>query len=224
MTNVLILKAGETSGPLKAQHGDYDAWFMRALSRPDRRFEVVAAYQGEQLPRARDYDAIIMTGSPKSVTRLEPWMEPAGAYLIEAAEDGVPVLGVCFGHQLVAHLLGARVEQSPAGRELGTITCTLTPEGRADPLFADVEDTFEVQATHEDAVVGDSERLVVLASNAHTRNQAFRAGTRLWCVQFHPEADDATMRTLVECRGGQAEVRATPAGPRILSNFLDHVG
>jgi GMP synthase (glutamine-hydrolysing) len=241
--NVLILKAGTAAHPVRLAAGDYDRWFMRALGMAGHRFHVVQADQGERLPtRVRDHDAIAVTGSPSSMIEPEAWMLRMGEYLRDAADRRVPVLGVCFGHQVLGHVYGASVRRSPRGREIGTVTCELTPEGREDPLFDGVPVRFDVQATHEDAVEGAPGGMEILATNAHTTNQAFRVGRYVRAVQFHPEVDAPTMQALIEARTQKLEaeaaargeeptariralhagIRPTPFGTKILENFLRH--
>lgn len=223
--------------------GDYDRWFVQVLGRDRFDFHIVHAHLGEPLPRkVRDFDAIIATGSPSSVTEEAPWMRAAGEFLVDAADQRVPVLGVCFGHQLLAWMHGAQVVQNPSGREIGTVTCELSDAGIEDPLFDKVPQRFEVQATHGDDVVRPPPALEPLASNAHTALQAFRVGRFIRGVQFHPEIDPATMKAMVDARADRlreeaadrredpevrmralyAGVRPSPAGRQILENFLHH--
>jgi GMP synthase (glutamine-hydrolysing) len=241
--NVLILKAGTVAHAVRLGAGDYDRWFLRALGSGGRRFQVVQADQRERLPpRVRDYQAMIVTGSPSSMAEPEDWMLRLGEYLREAAEQRVAVLGVCFGHQVLGHVFGAKVRRSPRGREIGTVTCELTAAGRGDPLFDGIPARFDVQATHEDAVEESPREMEILATNAHSGNQAFRVGEYVRAVQFHPEVDAATMRALIESRVAKLEaeaaargeeptarvrallagIRPTPFGTKILENFLSH--
>jgi GMP synthase (glutamine-hydrolysing) len=241
MKNILVLKAGQTSSPeVRASYGDYDAWFARVLAPLGHRLTVVPTWLGAPLPDPASFDALVMTGSPASVTQPAPWMDAAGRYLLEAAKRRIQVLGVCFGHQLLARACGGAVVRSPRGREMGTVRCTLTPEGRQDPLFEGVEAQFEVQTTHADEVDALPEGFELLATNAHSPVQAFRSGQFLRGVQFHPETDDATMAALVDSRAEElrqdaqsrgvdpeaylerirAAVRPTPTGARILENFV----
>jgi GMP synthase (glutamine-hydrolysing) len=240
---VLILKAGTAAPSVRLVAGDYDRWFPRTLGLAGQRFRVVNVDQAERLPsHAGDFDAILVTGSPRSVTELAPWMLRTCEFLRNAADRQVPILGVCFGHQLLGHAYGARVRRSPLGREIGTVTCELTSEGREDPLFEGVPGRFQVQATHEDVVEEAPPAMELLASNAHTRNQAFRVGRNVRAVQFHPEVDPPTMKALIDARLEKLEaeavargedpsmrmralyagIRPTPFGRRILENFLRH--
>jgi GMP synthase (glutamine-hydrolysing) len=106
--------------------------------------------------------------------------------LAHAAEDGVPVLGVCLGAQLLAHALGARIFPNPAGREIGASEVSLTDEGRVDPLFAELPDPLPVMQWHGDAFELP-EGGVLLATAPPCPNQAFRFGERAYGVLFHPE-------------------------------------
>jgi len=193
---LLIVQTGSTR-----LHGDYPRWFERALG-----FEmpVVRAHAGEQLGPALDRarpQGIIVTGSPLSVIEKAPWMLQLGDELLRAGERGTPVLGVCFGHQLLARAAGGDVVQNPRGREIGTVSVQLTDAGRKDPLFAWAGGPeIQVQATHVDAVDPLPAAATVLASNENTAAQAYRLSETVAGVQFHPELWGAAMRDLILSR------------------------
>jgi len=232
MRRVLILQAGSADPALRARFGDYPDWFARHLAaRVELR--VVRPYE-QLLPSPAGFDGVIMTGSPKSVVDPEPWMDEAAAYLLEAARTR-PVLGVCFGHQLLARALGARVERNPRGREAGTVPVRLTEEGERDPLFAGLASPLLVQQTHEDHVAALPAGATLLAENEMTPVQAFAWGESVRCVQFHPEFDAERSRLLAEVRrerldreapGGAAAVRSsireTPDATSLLGRWLAH--
>jgi GMP synthase (glutamine-hydrolysing) len=230
MRRLLILQAGSTAPGVRARLGDYPAWFARRLA-PHVELRVVRPY-AEPLPPAARFHGVLVTGSPWSVTAPEPWMDDTAAWLLDAARVR-PVLGVCFGHQLIARALGGRVERNPRGREAGTGEVSLTPAGSADPLFSGAPPTFLVQQTHEDHVPELPPGATLLAGNDFTPVQAFAAGDTVRCVQFHPEMDAEHSRALAEARrdrldadapGGAravlASIRPAPMGTRVLSNWL----
>ena len=217
--NILLLKAGDVRPPLLATHGDYDRWFARALAGACR-LTLVQAHRGQALPPVDGFDAVLMTGSPLSAVDIAPWMERAAQYMVDAAEHRRPVLGVCFGHQLLGYAFGVPVARHPQGREVGTVEVRLTPEGRADPLFRGLPETLAVQATHEDIVPELPRGAQRLAGNAHTAIQAMAVGSRIRGVQFHPEMDAATMSALLAARRQPGSVGPAPFAERILHNFV----
>ncbi len=240
MPAIVLLKCGCTQAAVRLALGDYDRWFLRALAPTGVGVRVIEAHAGAPLPaRAGGADAVIATGSPRSVTERAPWMTRAGEWLREQAERGVPVLGVCFGHQLLAEVYGGAVARNPLGREIGTIRCTLTPAGRADPLFHGVPPAFEAQATHEDDVRALPPGAELLATNGWSPVQAFRIGWNVRAVQFHPEMDAAAMAAVIRTRAAESKagarpqehdphdplrapyagIRGSPWGERILANF-----
>jgi GMP synthase (glutamine-hydrolysing) len=242
MKNVLLLKTGDAAPVVKLSVGDYEHWFVESLGPGGCQFDILQVHRGARLPdSAAGYDAVMMTGSPASVTQLEPWMERAADFMLGAAAGGVPVLGVCFGHQLLARAHGARVVRNRHGREIGTVEVSLSEAGREDALFHGLPERFSVQATHEDIVEQPPEEATVLAGNANTCVQALAFGPLIRGVQFHPELHPAAMRALILARSEKLEVEATqrghapgervprllagiapsPAGQRILRNFVE---
>ncbi|QDE92229.1 GMP synthase [Myxococcus xanthus] len=240
--NVLLLKAGDAAEAVRVSVGDYDRWFLQAIGLSGYRFDIVLAHRGAPLPmRADGYDAVMMTGSPLSVTALEPWMKRAADFMVEAGERGTPVLGVCFGQQLLAHAYGGRVSRNPQGRETGSVEVTLTEAGKQDPLFDGVPERFIAQATHEDIVSHIPDGALVLAGNANTAAQALAFRPTVRGVQFHPEAGVDALRAVIEARREDLErdsvaqgaapgeyvhqllagLTPSPAGRRILLNFLE---
>src|SRR5256885_14022130 len=124
--NVLMIKPGEAAESIRLEVGDYDRWFQGALPEEPIQFDVVRPYLGEALPsEVRDYDAVIVTGSPLSATAPTDWMKEVAGYMVDAAERRVPVLGVWFGHQLVGRVMGVAGVASPSGREIGTVEVAL---------------------------------------------------------------------------------------------------
>jgi GMP synthase (glutamine-hydrolysing) len=242
MKSVLVLKSGSAAAPVRVAFGDYDRWFMAALRLCRCRLRVVDAHRGERLPSsAGDVAGVIITGSPHSVLDRAPWMERVAEFAREAAERRVPVLGVCFGHQLLASAYGGSVRRNPAGREIGTVRCRLTAAGARHPLFAGIPRSFAVQTTHEDIVDVPPPGAEILATNDWSANQAFRIGPYVSAVQFHPELAADTMAAMVAARAetlaaeaaarGEAPgerlraiaagIRSTPYGLRLLRNFVD---
>ena len=229
MRRILVVRTGSPTPRARARFGEFTEWFERLLA-PE--VVTVDAERGEPFPPLDRITGVVVTGSMASLTRPEPWMERLERWLL-AAGHSVPVLGVCFGHQLLARALGGAVERNPRGPEVGTVGVELTEAGRRDPLFAGLANPLAVQESHEDHVAVSPPGAVLLATNAHAPVQAFAHGPRLRGVQFHPEFDLERARTLCDeerftldhARPGLADeaiasMRATPGAERVLANWV----
>jgi GMP synthase (glutamine-hydrolysing) len=240
---VCILVCGAPPGPVAAEHGVFADWFRRLLAAHPVDATVVDATSGS-LPAPKSVAAIIISGSPASVTEPEPWMEKSAELVRESARAGTPVLGVCFGHQVITAALGGAVRVNPLGWEIGTSEVELTEDGMADPLFAGLGPRLRVNFSHRDVV--DPEVLApatfrVLARNAKSAVQAMSAGDAIRSVQFHPEFTGAATRAYLRERFDLVAADAasrdppgehpsallertedTPDGERVFHNFIRH--
>jgi GMP synthase-like glutamine amidotransferase len=220
---LLVLKHASNEG--------LGAWERVARERALSRREVEVG-DGEALPRLEDFDAVVSLGGPMGAE--DPGLARERELLARAARDGVPVLGVCLGAQLLAHALGGAVFPNPGGREIGVSEVELTKEGRDDPLFAGLPDPLPVMQWHGDAF-GLPQGSALLASAPACENQAFRVGRAAYGVLFHPEvleeeaADWLAREEYREyARGGGVDpdevlagVRRLPAaGVRLFRNWL----
>jgi len=233
MKPLLVVKTGTTLPELRERRGDYEQWFEEGLALERVPLEVVDVYQGDALPQPDRVAGIVITGSSAMVSDREPWSERAAAWLPSAVSADVPILGVCYGHQLLAHALGGEVGANPRGREIGTVEVDLSASA-GDPLLGGIGPRCLFNATHVESVLRLPPRSIRLASNAADPNHAFAlAGTprRVWGVQFHPEFDDDVIRAYLHARRPLlaeegldtdallAETRATPAGAAVLGRF-----
>lgn len=224
MKKVLVLKAGTTEPLLVARDGDYDAWFLRSLPCGPAGCEVIAPFAGQGLPSdSSAYAGLIISGSPLSVRDEAPWMAELGRWALAQAEGGLPVLGVCFGHQLLGEALGGRVEPNPEGREAGTVEVQLTEEGQHHPLFQGLPPVLTVQATHKDVLLRPPQGARRLAGNPNTTWQAFAWGPRVECVQFHPELRPESLQYLLEIRGWEGSTRPSEHGSQILRSWYQRL-
>ena len=193
-----ILVTGDPVAPTQARTGGFASLVRRGLEGAWRGgFVEVDARSAEHLPAAERFAGLIVTGSASSVTERTPWMLRAEEYLARAVERELPVLGICFGHQLLGQALGGLVERNPRGREMGTVELTIL---EPDPIFDPGIVPALAHATHVDSVTRPPAQARVLASSALDPNAALRFGARAWGVQFHPEFDDLTMREYIEAR------------------------
>ena len=234
----LILETGKPIASMR-RHGSFAHWIRVAAGLPCDEAVVVDVAGpdgsgGEALPRREGFAGVIVTGSAAMVTDRHDWSERSAGWLREAAHAGLPLLGICYGHQLIAHALGGQVGDNPAGREMGTVQLDLHPPAADDPLFAGLPARFPAQATHLQSVLQLPDNATLLARSEQDGTHAFRWGERVWGLQFHPEFSTTHMRGYIRARAdalanegrcGQRlsrEVSAAPHARRVLRRFVRH--
>lgn len=229
----LILQTGQPVDSMR-RHGGFAHWIRVAAGLRADEAVVVNVEAGEALPSREGFAGAIVTGSGAMVTDRAEWSERSATWLRDATHAGMPLLGICFGHQLLAHALGGEVGDHPQGREMGTVELQLHAAAGDDPLFSVLPAQFHAQSTHQQTVLRAPEGAAVLARSVHDACQAFRWGDRAWGVQFHPEFSATHMRGYVQARHVALQreglcsktiagnVRATPQARRVLSRFVHH--
>lgn len=230
---VLIIETGQPV-PSMRRHGGFPHWIRVAAGLPRDAAVVVDVERGDALPAREGFAGAIVTGSGAMVTERADWSERTAAWLHDAAHAGLPLFGICYGHQLIAHALGGEVGWHPAGREMGTVGIERLPPAEADPLFAGLPDRFAAQATHLQSVLRAPAGATVLARSVHDACHAYRWGESVWGVQFHPEFSATHMRGYVRARRAalhgegtcpastERGVSATPHARRVLRRFVRH--
>ena len=233
---ILVLRTGDAVPEVAARRGQFVKWIADHIGGAwDGVIREHDARGDAPLPDPKAFSAIIVTGSSASVTERAPWMLRAEEFLREAVAAEQPVLGICFGHQLMAQALGGHVEKNPKGREIGTVEVTLLPAAAGDPLFEGLPKDAAFNATHVDTVTRLPPGATVLATTPLEPHAAFRVGESAWGVQFHPEIDGDVMRGYVRSREPilrseglpfeaiHDRIHDAPHGPALLKNFAKHV-
>jgi GMP synthase (glutamine-hydrolysing) len=165
-----------------------------------------------ELPSASETQALVITGSPESVTARSGWIVRAERVVASLVYAGVPTLGICFGHQLLGQALGGHVEVNPHGREMGTVEVELLGE---DPLFSGLGASFHANMSHLDSVTRLPPGARVLGRSRLEPHAVVRFAERAWGVQFHPEFDAGVMRGYIAAR--RATLQAEGVDPDALA-------
>ncbi|MET3493563.1 glutamine amidotransferase [Variovorax boronicumulans] len=229
---LVIVKLGDTFEALREHHGDFEHWIAAGLATQTLPILVIDPRRGDALPAPGTLSGAVVSGSHAMVSDREPWSERTAEWLARLVAHGTPVLGICYGHQLLAHALGGEAGNHPNGIEIGTVTVTLDEAAAADPLLQGMPAEFQAQVVHLQSALRLPEGAVRLAGNAHEPVQAFRVGDKAWGVQFHPEFDAEAMRGYIDHLaadhlkpGGidpatlRDSVAATPAAAALLARF-----
>lgn len=183
-----------------------------------------------ELPDSFAFDACLVTGSRASVYWDEPWIADLEAWVDDAIDEGLPFLGVCFGHQLLAHTLGGTVAPMD-DYEIGYRT---VEHDGANPLLDGVSEAFTVFTTHSDHVAELPPDAVKFAENGYGVH-GFRKGD-VFAVQFHPEYDPATAEDVASGKDlpderiervldgiTEENYRAACEAKQLFGNFTDYV-
>ena len=228
---LLIIKTGNTIASLRNQGEDFEDWFIAGSGLPASAFTVRSLFLGEPLPELGATAGIIVTGSPAYVTDLEPWNEIAAAYLRDAHDRSIPILGVCYGHQLLAWAFGGEVGFHPSGREIGSVQVELTPAAEQDALLGMLPVKFVAQVSHQQSVLSLPDQATLLAYNDFEPHHAFRIGDTSWGIQFHPEFSAQVTATYIEERRDDlveeghspeqllAQISASPEAASLIQHF-----
>ena len=236
MKPVLIIRTGRAPDSIRARHGDFPHWFRIGAQLQLRRLQVVDVAAGDALPAPNAVAGAIITGSAAMVTERAAWSERTAGWIRNAMDTELPLLGVCFGHQLMTHALGGRVDYLPGGREIGTQLIEKLTAAAQDPLAARLPDSFRAHTTHEQSVLEAPRGATVLARSARDPNQLLRYGPHALSTQFHPEFSADVMRAYIHRKRADMhregfdpqrsfrEVAATPFARGLLQHFARHHG
>ena len=234
MKDVVIIKTGDSIPALVARRGDFEDWIITGIG--DSHTSVVSVHKDETPPDFDVIGGIVITGSHEPVTDQADWSERTASWLVKAVEREIPILGICFGHQILAYAMGGKVGYTPGGPEFGTISISLTDASKDDPIFGNLPWTVEVQVSHYQSVLELPPKATLLAYSEKDPYSAFRYGPCAWGVQFHPEYDsDIAIKYMHEFRGKiekyhedfatlSSNCKNTMTGRLILKQFAEFVG
>ncbi|MFX4273192.1 type 1 glutamine amidotransferase [Propionibacteriaceae bacterium Y1685] len=158
--------------------------------------DIVPAYDGADIPELNGYAGLVMLGGGLMPDDDEhyAWLADERARAQEAVDSGLPVLGICLGGQLLAHVIGGTVKAEHGLPESGSTVLVKRAEAADDALFGPLADEFTAMEHRKDAITALPDHAVWLASSERCPIQGFRVGERAWGLQFHPEMTGERVR------------------------------
>jgi GMP synthase-like glutamine amidotransferase len=194
---IAVLETGRPPEPLEPKFGRYPAMFEALLGKDGgRSFKSYAIPEGEY-PSPGEADALLITGSPAGAYDPLPWIEPLKAFLRDSR--GLPMVGICFGHQIMAEAFGGRVEKFKGGWAVGLHRYQVVER----QPWMDEAAEFAIPASHQDQVVVQPPHSRVVANSGFTAFAAL-AYERFPAISFqgHPEFEPSFAAALIESRRG----------------------
>ena len=195
---ISILSCGPGLPEIVSQYGHSSEWIPNSIDNSKIEYKIIKVYEDTNFS-INDTDAVIITGSKYSVYDEQKWI----SYLMDIVKSFIdknkPILGICFGHQILAACLGGKVIKNSRGWELGSYNVSLTTEGLDSPLFDSVDNNDIFYESHQDVVSMIPEGAVELAFTEKA-NQSFSYNNVIFGVQFHPEFTYDVTRKLMDLR------------------------
>lgn len=230
MKPLIILECEITAEMAPSYHavcGEFGPAIAAGIGLPGRAIRVT---RNEAPPPPDEIGGLVISGSASMVADPLPWIAPTADYCRRAIGAGVPTLGICFGHQLLAHAFGGQVGALAGQPEYGTVEILRTPESTGDDLFGALPEQFLVQAAHYQTVVAPPPGATLLASNT-SGVHALRFAPDAWGVQFHPEFSAEGARIIhdivrddlkgrgIDVEADRARIGPTPVAAGVLRRF-----
>ncbi|MBY8977180.1 type 1 glutamine amidotransferase [Rhodobacteraceae bacterium NNCM2] len=185
-----ILDVGPVVEPLKSTYGTYPMMMERLLAGRGFRFQTYVVREGVFPPGVDAADGWLITGSRFGAYDDQPWIPPLEDFLRGAFAARIPIVGICFGHQILAQALGGKVEKFKGGWAIGRQQYQL--DGFDRPL--------EVIGLHQDQVIEAPEGAEISGSSPFCKIAALTYGDQAWTLQPHPEFEPDFFRDLMEVR------------------------
>lgn len=224
-----ILETGFVPASLADTFSTYPQMIEAALKRGGATPEitVVGVAQGEALPDPQTLEAVVITGSSAGVYEDHAWLPGLRDFLRRAYAAQTRMIGICFGHQIIADALGGEVRKSEKGWGLGRHTYDVLA---APPVFDPGVETLSIACSHQDQVITPPEGArVVLRSEFAPNAGLLYDNDAILTLQPHPEFEDDYARALIDLREGRApeatlakarDSMATPSDSAILARAV----
>lgn len=206
-----ILQTGHAPDELRPVTGDINSLFERLLDGQGFTFETYAVVDGDFPSGPEVCDGWLITGSKHGAYEELPWIAPLESLIRDVYAVGVPLVGVCFGHQIIAQALGGKVEKFKGGWAVGRQTYDWDGE------------TISLNAWHQDQVTQRPADATPIASNGFCENAALVYGDRIFTLQAHPEFESSFIEGLIKARAGTVPPPLIEAAKATLDADIDNM-
>lgn len=195
-----ILETGLVDDNLKGQYDSYPQMFRQLFDAQDNslQYKFYNVIDGEYPNDMDECDAYLITGSKSDSYSDDPWIERLRDYIRELNGKRKKMVGICFGHQIIAHALGGKAEKSDKGWGVGVYESAIVSE--QSPPWLNGLDNFKLNLIHQDQVTSLPNSATVLAGNDFCRYSAYYIEDQVLCFQGHPEFSKDYTKALLASR------------------------
>jgi len=213
-----ILQTDHVLDEFQAQHGDYTDMFHRLFSAVDESVTFTDYDVQLAVPETVECDAYVITGSRHSVYEELPWIPRLVAYLEQVLAAGKKIIGICFGHQLMAHYFGGRVAAADQGWGVGVHNTRVV---RSYPWMVQPMQDVGLLCSHKDQVMALPEDAQLYLAGDFCPLAGFTMGDQVITVQGHPEFQKPYSSALMNKRQSLLGDATFQAGMRSLAQDTD---
>lgn len=197
--HLCILQAGEINAEIAEGLPGYQEMYT-ALFRenaPQVKVTYIQTLLGEDVTDIDDFDAYLITGSPRGVYDDDDWIASLHDLIRAIFRAGKPLMGICFGHQIIANALGGKAEKSSRGWGVGIRSVGVTG---SSPLFPDDCQNLDLLYMHQDQVTALPDGATVLMGDEFCPIAAYNIGDQVLCFQGHPEFTQDVVGAIIDHR------------------------
>ncbi len=195
---ITIIQVGQTPEPMLDRYERFEPQYQNLLLRSgqDFEFETAAIIDGEKFPDIASLQGIVITGSAFGVYDSPPWIDDLREFIVDAYAANIAMLGICFGHQIMADALGGKVEKSNKGWGIGRHVYRVEQK----PVFMNgIGDEIAIAASHQDQVIVAPKNAEVFMASDFTPNAGLIYNNgRVISMQPHPEFNATYSKALVD--------------------------
>lgn len=189
MKTIGILKCGAVPEELRDDHGDYDIMFTELLG-AEFNYKIFDVEHNQLPSAATDANGWLITGSRHGAYESHPWIPPLEQLLRDAYDQSIPIIGICFGHQILAQALGGKVEKFSEGWSAGPVAYNMKNE----------DTPSIVNAMHQDQVIEPPADAETIGSTDFCKHAVLSYGQKALSIQPHPEFNREYTYDLVKYR------------------------